>query len=229
MARSFAVIGLGIFGSSVARALVEKKQQVIAIDKEEKLVNEISDVVTEAVILDATDEKALRKIDIQDVDVAIVAVGDIEESILITLLLKDMGIETIIAKAVSEQHRTVLEKIGATKIILPEKEVGETIAQSLVSPRIFDHIEMSEKYSIVEIAPLNKWIGLTIKKADIRNKYNVSIVGIKRKFPHIDEKGELNQMEEVIIVPPSSTEILKDDTFIIIGNKEAIEKLQKNA
>jgi len=228
MAKSFAVIGLGKFGSSVARALAERNREVIAIDRDERIVNEISDIVTEAVVLDATDEKALRSIEVQDVDVAIVAVGDIEESILITLLLKDMGIKTIIAKAVSEQHKKVLEKIGATKIILPEKEVGENLARSLISPGIFDHIEMSDKYSLVEIKPLNKWVNKTIKQADIRNKYNVSIVGIKRKFPHIDEKGEMRELEEVIIAPPANTKILKEDILIIIGDKQSISKLRKS-
>jgi len=228
MAKSFAVIGLGKFGSSVARALAERNREVIAIDRDERIVNEISDIVTEAVVLDATDEKALRSIVVQDVHVAIVAVGDIEESILITLLLKDMGIKTIIAKAVSEQHKKVLEKIGATKIILPEKEVGENLARSLISPGIFDHIEMSDKYSLVEIKPLNKWVNKTIKQADIRNKYNVSIVGIKRKFPHIDEKGEMRELEEVIIAPPANTKILKEDILIIIGDKQSISKLRKS-
>lgn len=228
MAKNFAVIGLGKFGSSVARALAERNRQVIAIDRDERIVNEISDIVTEAVVLDATDEKALRSIEVQDVDVAIVAVGDIEESILITLLLKDMGIKTIIAKAVSEQHKKVLEKIGATKIILPEKEVGENLARSLISPGIFDHIEMSDKYSLVEIKPLNRWVNKTMRQADIRNKYNVSIVGIKRKFPHIDEKGEMRELEEVIIAPPANTKILKEDILIIIGDKQSISKLRKS-
>ncbi len=229
MAKSFAVIGLGKFGSSVAKSLAVKKREVIAIDKDERNVNEISDIVTEAVVLDATDEKALRSIEVQGVDVAIVAVGDIEESILITLLLKEMGVKTIIAKAVSEQHKKVLEKIGATKIILPEKEVGENLARALISPGIFDHIEMSDKYSLAEIKPLSRWISKTIKQADIRNKYNVSIVGIKRRFPHIDEKGEMKELEEVIIAPPANTKILKKDILIVIGDKQSITKLQKSA
>ncbi len=228
MDKIFAIIGLGKFGSSVAIALSEKKKEVIAIDKDERLVNEISDFVTNSVVLDATDEKALRNIEIQNVDVAVVAVGEIEESILITLLLKELGIKKIIAKAISEQHKKVLEKVGATKIILPEKEVGQNLAQSLISPGIFDHIEMSDKYSLVEIKPLNQWVNKTIKKADVRNKFSVSIVGIKRKFPHIDEKGEMTELEEIIIAPPSNTKILKDDIVIIIGDKESILKIQKS-
>ncbi|MBN1898771.1 MAG: TrkA family potassium uptake protein [Spirochaetes bacterium] len=226
MAKSFVVIGLGKFGIAVAKALSEEKLEVIAIDRDEKMVNEIADLVTEAVVLDATDEKALRSIEVQSVDVAIVAVGDIEESILITLLLKELGIKKIVAKAVGEEHKKVLEKIGATKIILPEQEVGQNLARALSSPRIFDHIEMSDKYSLVEIKPLSKWVNKTIRKADIRNKYNISIVGIKKKFPNIDEKGELKEQENILIAPSAETKILKEDILIIIGDKQSLEKLK---
>ncbi|MDD5066468.1 MAG: TrkA family potassium uptake protein [bacterium] len=226
MAKEFVVIGLGTFGLAVARTLAAHSKGVVAIDREEKNINEITDVVTEAVVMDATDEKALKSLGIQDVDCAIVAVGDIQDSILITLLLKDMGIQKIIAKAINEQHKKVLEKIGASKIILPDIEVGENLALSLISTRIFDHIEMSEKYSMLEIQPLNRWIGKTIKQADIRNKYNVSIVGIKREFAHINEKGEKSIIKDIVIAPPGETVILKHDTLIVIGDKNAISKLK---
>ena len=225
MAINYAVIGLGTFGKAVAISLIEYNKQVIAIDQDEKVINEISDIITHSVVLDATDEKALKSVDIQDVDVAIIGVGDIQDSILITLLLKDMGIKNIIAKAINEQQKRVLAKIGATKIILPEIEVGKNLVRSMVSSKIFDNIEMSEKYSIIEIEPLSKWINKTIKEADIRHKFNLSIVGIKRKYPHIDEKGEMSEIEDIIIAPGADTEIQKKDILIIIGDKEALEKL----
>lgn len=225
MAINYAVIGLGTFGKAVATSLIEYNEQVIAIDQDEKVINEISDIITHSVVLDATDEKALKSVDIQDVDVAIIGVGDIQDSILITLLLKDMGIKNIIAKAINEQQKRVLAKIGATKIILPEIEVGKNLVRSMVSSKIFDNIEMSEKYSIVEIEPLSKWINKTIKEADIRHKFNLSIVGIRRKYPHIDEKGEMSEIEDIIIAPGADTEIQKKDILIIIGDKEALEKL----
>lgn len=226
MAKEFVVIGLGTFGTAVARTLAQHNKGVMAIDKEEKNVNEITDFVTEAVVMDATDEKTLKTLGIQDVDCAIVGVGDIQDSILITLLLKDLGIQNIIAKGVNEQHKKVLEKIGASKIILPETEVGENLALSLISTRIFDHIEMSEKYSMLEVQPLNKWLGKSIKQADIRKKYNVSIVGIKREFPHINEKGEKTMIKDLMIAPPPETEILKNDILIVIGDKSAISRLK---
>lgn len=226
MANEFVIIGLGTFGMSVAKTLAQHGKQVVAIDSDEKLVNEISDLVTEAIVLDATDEKALSSLGIQDVDYAIVGVGDIQDSILITLLLKDMGIQNIVAKGSNQQHKKVLEKIGASKIILPEVEVGESVALSLISSKIFDHIEMSDKYSIIEIQPMNKWIGKTIKDLDIRNKFGVSIIGIKREFAQIDEKGQTKIINDLMIIPPADTEILKKDTLIVIGDKSAIEKLK---
>ncbi len=227
MRKNFAVIGLGIFGSSVAEALANAGQEVIAIDKDENVVNAIKDKVTKALILNATDEKALYSIDIGDVDVAIIGVGDIQDSILITLMLKEMGVGNIIAKAINKQHKKVLEKVGATKIILPEIEVGTNLAHSLISTKIFEHIEMSDKYSIIEINPLPRWIGKTIRKADVRNKFNVTIVAIRRKYPHIDEKGEMREIEDIMVSPSPDTEILENDILIIIGDKEAINKLQR--
>ncbi len=227
MRKNFAVIGLGIFGSSVAEALANAGQEVIAIDKDESVVNAIKDKVTKALILNATDEKALYSIDIGDVDVAIIGVGDIQDSILITLMLKEMGVGNIIAKAINKQHKKVLEKVGATKIILPEIEVGTNLAHSLISTKIFEHIEMSDKYSIIEINPLPRWIGKTIRKADVRNKFNVTIVAIRRKYPHIDEKGEMREIEDIMVSPSPDTEILENDILIIIGDKEAINKLQR--
>jgi len=228
MKKNFVVIGLGTFGFSVAKALAEKNQEVIAIDKNEQLVNEISDFVTKAVSLDATDEKAIKSIGIEDVDAAIIGVGDIEESILIALLLKEIGVKKIIAKAISDEHKKVLEKIGIDKIILPEREVAENLINTLVSPKIFEQIQMSDKYSLIEIIPPKDWLDKTIKEADIRNKYDISIVGIRRKFPHIDDKGDVTEVEDFIIAPPASTKILKNDILIVIGDKEAIEKLNKS-
>ncbi len=226
MGKNYAVIGLGTFGKAVAKTLIEYNKEVIAIDKDEKVINEISDVITHSVVLDATDEKALKSVEIQDVDYAIIGVGDIQDSILITLLLKDLGVKNIIAKAINQQHQRVLHKIGATKIILPEIEVGTNLVRNLVSTKLFDKMEMSEKYSMVEIGPLKKWINKTIKETDIRNKFNISIVGIRRKFPHIDEKGEMSEIEEIIIAPQSTIKILKNDILIIIGDKKALNKVK---
>ncbi len=224
---NFAVIGLGIFGSAVAETLAQLNKDIIAIDKDENVVNALKDKVTKAIILNATDEKALKSLDIQDVDVAIIGVGDIQDSILITLTLKDMGVKNIIAKAVNKQHKKVLEKVGATRIILPEIEVGTNLAHSLTSTHIFEQIEKSDKYTIIEINPLPKWIGKTLQEADIRKKFNVTVVGIRRLYPHIDEKGEMKDIEEVIISPPPDTEILEKDVLILIGDKDFINKIQK--
>ncbi len=226
MAKSYIVIGLGRFGSAVARGLAEFKLNVLAIDKDEKAVESVSDFVTQTYVGDATDEKLLKGLDIGDVDGAIIGVSEIQESILITLILKEIGIKNIIARASGELHKKVLEKIGATRIILPEKEVGEQLARSIASPHLFEQIEMSEKYSLAEVKPLRKWIGKTLKQAEIRKKYNISIIGIKRKYHHIDEKGEVREIEDLIIAPTADTEILKDDILIVIGDKQSIEKIR---
>src|SRR4030042_882751 len=173
--RQFAVIGLGRFGASVAKTLAEKGYQVLAIDVNEHTVQDIVDEVTQAVCLDATDEKALRAVGIENVDVAIVGMGsNLEASILITLSLKEIGVREIVCKAVNEDHKKVLEKIGATKVIQPEKEMGVRLANSLVSSSVVEHIELSNESSIVELISPKDFIGKSLREIDVRAKFRVT-------------------------------------------------------
>ena len=223
--RQFAVIGLGRFGSSVARTLAEKGYQILAIDISEQMTQDISDEVTQAVCLDATDEKALRTVGTENVDVAIVGMGtNLEASILTTLNLKEIGIKEIVCKAVSEDHKKVLEKIGATKVIQPEREMGVRVANSLVSTSVIEQIELSDESSIVELIPPKQFIGKSLREVDVRAKFGVNVIAVKRKIPSASKKEE----EEIVNVSPKAEDIIKKgDILIVLGSNENIEKLKQ--
>lgn len=228
MARQFAVIGLGRFGLSVAQTLINQGCEVLAIDENEERVKEISDLVTQAVELDATDEKALKAVGIEDVEVAIVAIGtDMQASILITLLLKEMGVKEVVAKALNARHGRILRKIGADKVIFPEKEMGERIAQTLVTPSVLEQIELSPDHSIMEIVSPKAFIGKTIRNLDIRAKYGVDIITIKKKVPHPTKTGETDFVEKTNIAPKADDRIEKGDHLMVIGKDENLAKLKK--
>ncbi len=218
--RQFAVIGLGRFGSSIAKTLAQKDCQVLAIDKDENKIQDISEAVTQAVCLDATDEKALKAVGIEQIDVAVVSVGgNVEASILIALLLKEIGIKEVIAKSVTPQQGKVLEKIGVDKIIFPERDMGERLANALTSPKVTDYLRLSSNCSIIEITPPKDFIGKTLKALNIRTKYQLNIVAIKRK----NAKGE----EIANVVPVAEEKIREGDRLLVAGANEAIEKLKK--
>jgi trk system potassium uptake protein TrkA len=227
--RRFAVIGLGRFGSSIARTLGEKGQQVIAIDKNEDFVQDIMDSVTKAVRLDATDEKAMRSAGIQDAEVAVCAIGtNIESSILITLLLKDLGIPTIVCKAVNEAHKKALEKIGATRVVLPEMEMGARIANTLLSPsdKVVEHVDVSDVSSIIEIIPPEEFIGKSLRELNMRVKYGVNVIAIKKKV-QVTREGKSFEEEEVDINPKADDAIKKGDILVVFGDNAKIEALKK--
>lgn len=218
--RQFAVVGLGRFGSSVAKTLAQKRCPVLAIDKNDDKIQDISDSVAQAVCLDATDVKALKAVGIEQIDVAIVSVGsNIEASILIALLLKDIGVKEVIAKAVTPQQGKVLEKIGVDRIIFPERDMGERLANALTSPKVADYLQLSETCSIIEITPPKDFVGKTLKSLNIRAKHQLNIVAIKRK----DENGK----ETVNVVPVAEEKIKEKDMLLVAGANEAIEKLKK--
>ena len=223
--RQFAVIGLGRFGASVAKTLSEKGYQVLAADSDEKIVQDVSDSVTQAVCLDARDEKALKTAGIENVDIAVVGVGtDLEASILITLNLKQMGIKEIICKAVSEDQKKVLEKVGATRVIQPEREMGVRLANSLVSTSVIEHIELSDESSIAELIPPKDFIGLSLRELDIRAKYNVNVIAVKRKIPSSTSGKE----EDILNVAPRAEDIItKGDILVVLGTNDSIETFKE--
>jgi trk system potassium uptake protein TrkA len=227
--RRFAVIGLGRFGSSIARTLGEKGQQVIAIDNNEEFVQDIMDSVTKAVCLDATDEKAVKSAGLQDVEVAICAIGtDIEASILITLLLKDLGIPTVVCKAINEAHKKALEKIGATRVVLPEREMGARIANTLLSPsdKVMEHVDVSDVSSIIEIIPPEEFIGKSLRELNMRVEYGVNVIAIKKKV-QVTREGKPCEEEKVDINPQADDAIEKGDVLVVFGENTKIEALKK--
>ena len=212
--KQFVVIGLGRFGSSVAKTLYALGHDVLAIDSNEDLVQEISDSVTHAVQMDATDENALRTLGLRNFDVAVVTIGaNIQASVMATLLVKDMGIKYIIAKGNSDLHAKVLYKIGADRVILPEKDMGVRVAHNLVSSSILDYIELSPDYSIIEIESPKEWYGKSMKELSLRSKYGINVMAIKRN-------------NEVNISPDADDVINKDDIVVAIGSAEDLTKLE---
>jgi len=212
--KQFVVIGLGRFGSNVAKALYSMDHEVLAIDKDEEKVQDISDYVTHAVQADATDENVLKSLGIRNFDVVVVTTSsDIHSSILITLLCKEIGVKFIIAKAQSELHAKVLYKIGADKVVFPERDMAMRVVHNLVSSNILDYIEVTPEYSLVEIEALSHWVGHSLKELNIRGKYGINVLAIKHG-------------KEIIVAPNGDDIINKDDILVVIGKTKDITRLE---
>ncbi len=228
-AKQFCVIGLGRFGRSVAIALAESGHEVLAIDRNESRVSEIEEQVSQALIMDSTNDKALKTIGVQDFDWVIVAISsDIESSILTTLLVKELGAKKVLSKAGSDVHARILKKIGADRVVFHEREMGQKIAESLVSPRIFDIIELSKDYAIVEIVAPNFLEGKTIRESGVRSKYGIYIIAIKRKIPEMSPDGKIEYEEEIMVAPDPDEEILKGDVLVVLGSTENIKRFKEH-
>ena len=212
--KQFVIIGLGRFGSSIAKTLYSLGNDVLAIDIDEDIVQEIADSVTHAVQLDATDEHALRSLGIRNFDVAVVTIGDnIQSSVMATLLVKELGVKYIIAKGHSDLHAKVLYKIGADRVILPEKDMGVRVAHNLVSANILDYIELSEDYSIMEIQVLEEWTGRTLNELRLRSKYGINVMAIKRG-------------DDVNLSPSAEDIVEENDVIVAIGSAEDLSRLE---
>jgi len=215
MDRQYLVIGAGRFGSSIALKLNELGKEVMVIDRNEDPVHALADHVTHAVQADATDENALKALGVRNFDVAIVAIGsDIQSSIMITLLLKEMGLPEIICKALSEHHAKVLYRIGADRVVLPERDMGIRIANSLVSNNFVDFMELAPDYSIAELMPKDKWLGKTLRELDLRGRYNISLMAVKRG-------------SEILIAINPEIMIMKEDILVFIGHNDDLIKVEK--
>lgn len=215
MRKQYIVIGAGRFGSSVAVKLNDLGEEVMVIDRNDENIHALADRVTHAVQADATDENALKALGVRNFDVAIVAIGsDIQSSILVTLMLKELGIPHIIAKAQSEHHAKVLYKIGADRVILPERDMGIRIANNLVSTNFVDFMELAPDYSIAELKPKDKWLNKTLNDLALRAKHGVNLMAIKRS-------------NDVIITVDPDTIILSEDVLVFIGHNDDLIKLEK--
>ncbi len=225
--RQFAVIGLGRFGYSVAETLTKKGYEVLAIDKDEAKIEAVSDFATYAVQCDATDMKALKAVSTQNVDVAVVSIGeDIEASILIVMTLKEMGIGQIIAKAVTPIHGRILMNLGVTEVIFPERDAAIRLAHRLIAPNVLEYLELSPGYSIEEIAVPSKMAGKKLKESQIRTLFGVNVIAMKKKVTRM-VKGTV-KTEEVFNVSPSPEDVLeKGDILVIVGREEDLERFSK--
>jgi trk system potassium uptake protein len=214
MKRQFAVIGLGRFGGSVCCALIEQGMEVLAIDQDEARVNKYRDLVTHAVVADATDEQALKHLGIRNFEHVIIAIGDnIQASILTTLILDELGVEHITVKAQNDYHEKVLTKIGAERIVHPERDMGVRLAHHLLSKNVLDYLELSDKHSIIEIIASTKMSGKTLMKLDVRAKFGCNVMAIKRG-------------REIIVSPHATQRIKEEDILIVIGADEDIKRFE---
>lgn len=212
--RQFAVIGLGRFGSNMAKALTKMGYEVLAIDKNQQKVQEFSDEVTHVVQADTTDENALRELGILNFDVVVVAIGeDVQANVLTTLQLKEIGVNFIVATARNSLHTKLLEKVGADRIVAPERDMARRVAYNLASTSVMDYIELSPRFSIVEITAPKTFQNKTIAESNIRAKYGINVVAIKRG-------------EDLIISPLPSEKIIKNDIVVVVGKNESINGLE---
>jgi trk system potassium uptake protein TrkA len=213
--KEFAVIGLGRFGGSICRALSEQGMEVMAIDNNEERVNQFAMIVSHAVVGDTTDESVLKSLGIRNFDHVIVAIGDdIQSSILTTLILKELGVKNITVKAQNDYHEKVLLKIGADHVVHPERDMGKRIAHNIISNNVLDYLELSDQHSIVEIVASSNLDGHSLIDLDIRAKYGINIVAIKRK-------------DDILVSPQASEVIRKGDILIVIGADLDINRFEK--
>jgi trk system potassium uptake protein TrkA len=220
------VIGLGTFGAKTAVRLCEKGAEVIAIDSNPELVEKIKDRVTKAVCLDVTDERSMRSINISDVDVAIVAMGDnIEISILSVAMLRNLGVGRVIARATNKLHEHVLKEIGASEIVKVEEEMGEIIASKIVAPHVLQRYNFAAGYSIVEIKLGKRFTGKTLVESQIRQNYSLNIVALQKKVPYIAEDGKSSFKIEINDSPLPMDIIEEDDIVVLVGSEKNFNRL----
>ena len=210
------VIGLGIFGFHIAKELYENGMQVIAIDKSKEVIQKIKDFSSKAVVADAREKEVLESIGIQEEDIVIVSFGeDLSSSTLLTLHLKELNVKRIIVKAPNEDHKRILQKVGATEVIIPEREMAGKVAKSLISPNVIDYIPVSEDYNISEIAPPASFIGKSIAQLNLRNRYHIEVIAIRDVLS-----------DKITLVPQASSVIKDSDILVVIGKEPDIKKIK---
>jgi trk system potassium uptake protein len=212
VANQYAVIGLGRFGLSIANKLYESGQEVLGVDVNEERVEESHPFVTHSVIADSTEAEALKSIGIRNFDTVIVAIGnDIQASILSVLLLKELGVKKVIAKALNKLHGQVLKKVGADWVVFPERDMGIRVAHQLLSPNVLNFIEISKDYSVEEVKIPDRMIEKTLRELDLRAKFNLSVIAIRHE-------------DEINISPSPDEKINYGDVLVVIGENRDLEK-----
>lgn len=215
--KQFAVIGMGSFGYYLAARLHKKGHEVMAIDKNASLIQKAKDVVTQAVVADATDPEALAELGLGEMDTVVVCIGSILSNAILTVLnLQDLGVKHIMAKAISEPHVRVLNKIGVTDVVFPEKDLAVTTAEKLHSPNMLDYLPFLDDYSIVQMAPPPGFIGKKLKEVDLINKYGVQVMAIKELVP-----------DRVNMIPTGHFVMKDSDILILLGPNKSLDKLRQ--
>ncbi len=212
--RQYIVVGLGRFGRAIAETLCQDGAEVLGVDRRMDLVEEMRDVLTHTIQLDAMDRDALAALGVQDFDIAFVTMGsDIRASGTIVLQLKELGAKKVIAKAQDEFHGRMLEKLGADQVLFPERDMGRRVAHNLVSGNIIDYLELSSQYSMAEIRPKREWVGKALKQLEMRNRLGINVVAIR-------SGDELNAM------PMPDTTLGEDDVLLVVTSEETLKKLR---
>lgn len=215
--KQYVIFGLGRFGTALAKALYEYGAEVLVVDEDEEKINEISPFCTHAVCCDATDEHNLDRLGINNMDVAIICIAsNVEASIFISLMCKQMGIPTVISKASDERHKLVLQKIGVDMVFIPEEAMGEKLAASLVKPNMVEVMSLTDDFHMVEIRTPKKWQDRTLAELDLRNTEHVTLVVIKRG-------------DEVIASPGANCKLLANDLLVIAGTVTDTKRLSNKA
>lgn len=216
MTKKVVVIGLGIFGFNIMKELYENGFEVIAIDKNKDAVQRAREYSTKAIVADGIDKDVMQMIGIHEDDTVIISFGeDLAASTLITLHLKQMNIRNIIVKAPNEEHKLILEKVGATEVIIPEKEIAGKVARSLISPNVLDYLPLSDDYMIFEMAPPNSFLGRTIADLQLRSKYHIEVIAIR------------DIISDRIHMVPGADFVIKDgEVLVVVGQNKDIHKIK---
>jgi len=213
--KSYIVVGLGRFGREVALQLCAQGCEVLAMDTENDLVQQLSSQVTHAVVGDGQDKGVLKALGVRNFDCAVVAIGDdLAASVLVTMNLKELGVPYVVCKAHDDTHRRVLEKLGADRVLIPEKEIGARLARSLAAPNVLDYIELSEEYGIAEVPVPHSWIEKSLKDLNVRAKLGVNILAVRR-----DSKMNVS--------PAAEYAFREGDVIVVLGDSKALEAVQK--
>ncbi|MEJ6776408.1 MAG: TrkA family potassium uptake protein [Crocinitomicaceae bacterium] len=220
----FAVIGVGRYGSTIARRLAEKGAQVFAFDPNEEKIEGLKDEVAFAVTLDATDIRALKAQNLDEMDAAVVAIGEnFEATVLTCVHLLDIGVKRVIARASGDHQRLILEKIGVTEILTPENEVAYVVREKLLNPNIVSFLQLPDDHEIAEIRAPKGCVGRTIEDVSFRNKYEMTLITIKREFKVV-KNGEEKTEQHIIGVPKNDMVIKNKDTLVVFGAAKSVER-----
>jgi trk system potassium uptake protein TrkA len=217
--RLYAVVGLGRFGSAVASTLISLGQDVIGVDEDEDRVREMGELTSNALQIDATDLRALRQAGINEADVAVISIGEnIEASLLVVMQVKEIGVPTIIAKAVTPLHGRILEKLGVSRVVFPEREMAERTARSLVIPNALDYIALSSDFSLIEVGVPAPFVGHTLRSIELRARHGLTLVALKRK---------IDGQETTIVAPPADEVLRAGDVLTLLGGNDKLALIEK--